>query len=115
MLNKRGGSEADLTVSRLEAGAANLPLAPEANGKEESGMGISFISILIYYVFDRDIAHVSLIIICDLLNTCDLISGKIYHLAECVCVIPAEMEPTTLALPVLLSHQLNLTGPIHIL
>lgn len=66
MLNKRGGSEADLTVSRLEAGAANLPLAPEANGKEESGMGISFISILIYYVFDRDIAHVSLIIICDL-------------------------------------------------
>uniref|UniRef100_A0A8C7W1D8 Sarcosine dehydrogenase, mitochondrial n=1 Tax=Oncorhynchus mykiss TaxID=8022 RepID=A0A8C7W1D8_ONCMY len=32
MLNKRGGSEADLTVSRLEAGAANLPLAPEANG-----------------------------------------------------------------------------------
>uniref|UniRef100_A0A673XKI0 Sarcosine dehydrogenase n=1 Tax=Salmo trutta TaxID=8032 RepID=A0A673XKI0_SALTR len=32
MLNKRGGSEADLTVSRLEAGTANLPLAPEANG-----------------------------------------------------------------------------------
>uniref|UniRef100_A0A8C7JAR7 Sarcosine dehydrogenase, mitochondrial n=1 Tax=Oncorhynchus kisutch TaxID=8019 RepID=A0A8C7JAR7_ONCKI len=32
MLNKRGGSEADLTVSRLEAGAANLPLAPEGNG-----------------------------------------------------------------------------------
>jgi hypothetical protein len=86
MLNKRGGSEADLTVSRLEAGTANLPLAPEANGKEESGMGISFISIFIYYVFDRDIAHVSLIIICDLLTTCDLTSGNIYHLAECVCV-----------------------------
>uniref|UniRef100_A0A3Q1ETL4 Sarcosine dehydrogenase, mitochondrial n=1 Tax=Acanthochromis polyacanthus TaxID=80966 RepID=A0A3Q1ETL4_9TELE len=32
MLNKRGGAEADLTVSRLEAGAANLPLAPESNG-----------------------------------------------------------------------------------
>uniref|UniRef100_A0A669C4U9 Sarcosine dehydrogenase, mitochondrial n=1 Tax=Oreochromis niloticus TaxID=8128 RepID=A0A669C4U9_ORENI len=32
MLNKRGGSEADLTVSRLEPGAANLPLAPESNG-----------------------------------------------------------------------------------
>uniref|UniRef100_A0AAQ5X9N4 Sarcosine dehydrogenase, mitochondrial n=1 Tax=Amphiprion ocellaris TaxID=80972 RepID=A0AAQ5X9N4_AMPOC len=32
MLNKRGGAEADLTVSRLEAGAANLPLAPQSNG-----------------------------------------------------------------------------------
>ncbi|KAM9841564.1 sarcosine dehydrogenase, mitochondrial [Aulostomus maculatus] len=32
MLNKRGGAEADLTVSRLESGAANLPLAPESNG-----------------------------------------------------------------------------------
>lgn len=34
MLNKRGGSEADLTVSRLEPGAANLPLAPESNGEK---------------------------------------------------------------------------------
>uniref|UniRef100_A0A8C6U9E9 Sarcosine dehydrogenase n=1 Tax=Neogobius melanostomus TaxID=47308 RepID=A0A8C6U9E9_9GOBI len=32
MLNKRGGSEADLTVSRLEPGAANLPLSPESDG-----------------------------------------------------------------------------------
>uniref|UniRef100_A0A8D3DRX3 Sarcosine dehydrogenase n=1 Tax=Scophthalmus maximus TaxID=52904 RepID=A0A8D3DRX3_SCOMX len=32
MLNKRGGAEADLTVSRLEPGAAILPLAPESNG-----------------------------------------------------------------------------------
>uniref|UniRef100_A0A667ZFP9 Sarcosine dehydrogenase n=1 Tax=Myripristis murdjan TaxID=586833 RepID=A0A667ZFP9_9TELE len=32
MLNKRGGAEADLTVSRLEPGAASLPLAPESNG-----------------------------------------------------------------------------------
>uniref|UniRef100_A0A7N6FBQ7 Sarcosine dehydrogenase n=1 Tax=Anabas testudineus TaxID=64144 RepID=A0A7N6FBQ7_ANATE len=32
MLNKRGGTESDLTVSRLEPGAANLPLAPESNG-----------------------------------------------------------------------------------
>ncbi|XP_030599241.1 sarcosine dehydrogenase, mitochondrial [Archocentrus centrarchus] len=32
MLNKRGGAEADLTVSRLEPGASNLPLAPESNG-----------------------------------------------------------------------------------
>uniref|UniRef100_A0A8D0CQE4 Sarcosine dehydrogenase, mitochondrial n=1 Tax=Sander lucioperca TaxID=283035 RepID=A0A8D0CQE4_SANLU len=32
MLNKRGGAEADLTVSRLEPGAANLPLAPQSNG-----------------------------------------------------------------------------------
>ncbi|KAF6725838.1 Sarcosine dehydrogenase, mitochondrial [Oryzias melastigma] len=32
MLNKRGGAEADLTVSRLEPGTANLPLAPESNG-----------------------------------------------------------------------------------
>ncbi|XP_010875658.2 sarcosine dehydrogenase, mitochondrial [Esox lucius] len=32
MLNQRGGSEADLTVSRLEAGASNLPLTPESNG-----------------------------------------------------------------------------------
>lgn len=32
MLNKRGGSEADLTVSRLEPGVANMPLAPESNG-----------------------------------------------------------------------------------
>ncbi|KAK7896246.1 hypothetical protein WMY93_021571 [Mugilogobius chulae] len=32
MLNKRGGSEADLTVSRLQPGAANLPLAPESDG-----------------------------------------------------------------------------------
>ncbi|TNN70718.1 Sarcosine dehydrogenase, mitochondrial [Liparis tanakae] len=32
MLNKGGGTEADLTVSRLEAGAANLPLAPQSNG-----------------------------------------------------------------------------------
>uniref|UniRef100_A0A8C4INK2 Sarcosine dehydrogenase, mitochondrial n=1 Tax=Dicentrarchus labrax TaxID=13489 RepID=A0A8C4INK2_DICLA len=31
MLNKRGGAEADLTVSRLEPGSANLPLAPESN------------------------------------------------------------------------------------
>ena len=34
MLNKNGGAEADLTVSRLESGAANLPLAPESNGDE---------------------------------------------------------------------------------
>lgn len=33
MLNKRGGTESDLTVSRLEPGAANLPLAPESNGE----------------------------------------------------------------------------------
>uniref|UniRef100_A0A3Q2PCC1 Sarcosine dehydrogenase, mitochondrial n=1 Tax=Fundulus heteroclitus TaxID=8078 RepID=A0A3Q2PCC1_FUNHE len=32
MLNKRGGAEADLTVSRLEPGAAKLPLAPESDG-----------------------------------------------------------------------------------
>uniref|UniRef100_A0AAX7TMB1 Sarcosine dehydrogenase, mitochondrial n=1 Tax=Astatotilapia calliptera TaxID=8154 RepID=A0AAX7TMB1_ASTCA len=32
MLNKRGRSEADLTVSRLEPGVANLPLAPEFSG-----------------------------------------------------------------------------------
>uniref|UniRef100_A0A672J326 Sarcosine dehydrogenase n=1 Tax=Salarias fasciatus TaxID=181472 RepID=A0A672J326_SALFA len=32
MLNKRGGAEADLTVSRLEPGSSNLPLAPESNG-----------------------------------------------------------------------------------
>ncbi|XP_034048171.1 sarcosine dehydrogenase, mitochondrial isoform X2 [Thalassophryne amazonica] len=32
MLNKNGGAEADLTVSRLESGPANLPLAPESNG-----------------------------------------------------------------------------------
>ncbi|KAM6901533.1 sarcosine dehydrogenase, mitochondrial isoform 1-T1 [Lycodopsis pacificus] len=32
MLNKKGGTEADLTVSRLEPGAANLPLAPQSNG-----------------------------------------------------------------------------------
>lgn len=34
MLNKRGGSEADLTVSRLEPGVANLPLAPESSGEK---------------------------------------------------------------------------------
>lgn len=34
MLNKRGGTESDLTVSRLEPGAANLPLAPESNGEK---------------------------------------------------------------------------------
>uniref|UniRef100_A0A8C5H6X6 Sarcosine dehydrogenase n=1 Tax=Gouania willdenowi TaxID=441366 RepID=A0A8C5H6X6_GOUWI len=32
MLNKRGGAEADLTVSRLEPGAPFMPLAPESNG-----------------------------------------------------------------------------------
>ncbi|XP_061913144.1 sarcosine dehydrogenase, mitochondrial [Entelurus aequoreus] len=32
MLNKGGGTEADLTVSRLEAGDANLPLAPQSTG-----------------------------------------------------------------------------------
>ncbi|KAM4634695.1 sarcosine dehydrogenase, mitochondrial [Polymixia lowei] len=32
MLNKNGGAEADLTVSRLEPGTANLPLAPQSNG-----------------------------------------------------------------------------------
>ncbi|XP_075870040.1 sarcosine dehydrogenase, mitochondrial [Nelusetta ayraudi] len=32
MLNKRGGVEADLTVSRLEAGPAHLPLAPQSDG-----------------------------------------------------------------------------------
>ncbi|KAM6902878.1 sarcosine dehydrogenase, mitochondrial isoform 1-T2 [Xenentodon cancila] len=31
MLNKRGGVEADLTVSRLEPGAASLPLSPESS------------------------------------------------------------------------------------
>lgn len=34
MLNKRGGVEADLTVSRLEPGAANLPLAPQSDGQQ---------------------------------------------------------------------------------
>ncbi|KAK0148112.1 Sarcosine dehydrogenase, mitochondrial [Merluccius polli] len=32
MLNKSGGTEADMTVSRLEPGAANLPLAVESDG-----------------------------------------------------------------------------------
>lgn len=32
MLNKRGGTEADLTVSRLEPGTAALPLAPHTQG-----------------------------------------------------------------------------------
>ncbi|MED6248055.1 hypothetical protein ATANTOWER_025201 [Ataeniobius toweri] len=32
MLNKRGGAEADLTVSRLDPGPAKLPLAPESDG-----------------------------------------------------------------------------------
>ncbi|KAM8829191.1 sarcosine dehydrogenase, mitochondrial isoform 2-T6 [Spinachia spinachia] len=32
MLNKKGGTEADLTASRLEPGAANLPLAPQSDG-----------------------------------------------------------------------------------
>uniref|UniRef100_A0A674P1W0 Sarcosine dehydrogenase, mitochondrial n=2 Tax=Takifugu rubripes TaxID=31033 RepID=A0A674P1W0_TAKRU len=32
MLNKSGGAEADLTVSRLEPGAADLPLAPPSDG-----------------------------------------------------------------------------------
>ncbi|KAM9322418.1 sarcosine dehydrogenase, mitochondrial-like isoform 1-T2 [Pholidichthys leucotaenia] len=32
MLNKQGGVEADLTVSRLEPGDQNLPLAPKSNG-----------------------------------------------------------------------------------
>lgn len=32
MLNKRGGVEADLTVSRLEPGPAHLPLAPQSDG-----------------------------------------------------------------------------------
>lgn len=36
MLNKRGGAEADLTVSRLEPGAAKLPLAPESNGMNQT-------------------------------------------------------------------------------
>lgn len=36
MLNKMGGVEADLTVSRLEPGAANLPLAPQANSEKRS-------------------------------------------------------------------------------
>lgn len=34
MLNKRGGVEADLTVSRLEPGPAHLPLAPQSDGEE---------------------------------------------------------------------------------
>lgn len=34
MLNKKGGVESDLTVSRLEPGAAQLPLTPESNGKQ---------------------------------------------------------------------------------
>uniref|UniRef100_A0AAY4AB01 Sarcosine dehydrogenase n=1 Tax=Denticeps clupeoides TaxID=299321 RepID=A0AAY4AB01_9TELE len=32
MLNKNGGAESDLTVSRLEPGLTRLPLAPEFNG-----------------------------------------------------------------------------------
>lgn len=34
MLNKHGGVEADLTVSRLEPGVANLPLAPQSDGQQ---------------------------------------------------------------------------------
>ncbi|XP_043106264.1 sarcosine dehydrogenase, mitochondrial [Puntigrus tetrazona] len=33
MLNKRGGVESDLTVSRLESSPAHLPLTPESNGE----------------------------------------------------------------------------------
>uniref|UniRef100_A0A8C1MLB0 Sarcosine dehydrogenase n=1 Tax=Cyprinus carpio TaxID=7962 RepID=A0A8C1MLB0_CYPCA len=33
MLNKRGGVESDLTVSRLEPSPAHLPLTPESNGE----------------------------------------------------------------------------------
>uniref|UniRef100_A0A3B4E3S7 Sarcosine dehydrogenase, mitochondrial n=1 Tax=Pygocentrus nattereri TaxID=42514 RepID=A0A3B4E3S7_PYGNA len=32
MLNEKGGTESDLTVSRLEPGPAHLPLTPESNG-----------------------------------------------------------------------------------
>lgn len=54
MLNKRGGVEADLTVSRLEAGAANLPLAPQSDGQQHlylhhsgQSLGSTFIQIRI--------------------------------------------------------------------
>ncbi|XP_076875195.1 sarcosine dehydrogenase, mitochondrial [Brachyhypopomus gauderio] len=33
MLNKRGGTESDLTVSRLQPGPTSLPLTPESNGE----------------------------------------------------------------------------------
>ncbi|XP_046901172.1 sarcosine dehydrogenase, mitochondrial [Hypomesus transpacificus] len=39
MLNNRGGSEADLTVSRLEPGTATLPLAPRTQGEDGEGEG----------------------------------------------------------------------------
>lgn len=42
MLNKRGGAEADLTVSRLEPGAANLPLAPPSDGQRRFYLQFSF-------------------------------------------------------------------------
>lgn len=50
MLNKRGGAEADLTVSRLEPGAANLPLAPQSDGLQHfylchSGQSLAFVFI----------------------------------------------------------------------
>lgn len=42
MLNKMGGVEADLTVSRLEPGAANLPLAPQADGEKRTLCAVAF-------------------------------------------------------------------------
>lgn len=47
MLNKRGGAEADLTVSRLEPGASNLPLAPESNGAKLR----VFVCVCLFYFY----------------------------------------------------------------
>lgn len=44
MLNNRGGAEADLTVSRLEPGAACLPLAPQSDGEQRLSVSASCLS-----------------------------------------------------------------------
>ncbi|KAK5878786.1 hypothetical protein CesoFtcFv8_024163 [Champsocephalus esox] len=51
MLNKGGGTEADLTVSRLEPGAANMPLAPQSNDSKQGHLlplPISVSELLVY-------------------------------------------------------------------
>lgn len=59
MLNKRGGVESDLTVSRLEPSPAHLPLTPESNGKQHTRFILFRVTELMCKALKQDVMGIS--------------------------------------------------------
>lgn len=70
MLNKGGGTEADLTVSRLEPGAANMPLAPQSNGEPQCVLSVILLYLLLSPLLQFSLYHHIGVVYFNLNNLC---------------------------------------------